>query len=1044
MPDLKNQTVLIIGAGPAIVGQGSECDEGAVEACRALAAMGCRMIAINSNPDAVATDDRAVKTGHIQPLNAGSLSRIIAQEKPHAILPAFGGRDGLHLGAQLARQGVLKQHHVAIWGLSASALEKVRDRETLKTALSEIDLNTPPIFTLNSIDAAIEKAQELGFPVVLRCNHTDLLPDGVLVYNQDELREKAASLTGEPDITVSVEASLLEWQQIELEILRDRTGQIRLAGGVQYIDTAGIHPGDAIGISPPQSLHRDLVNRLASHAGAIADHLSVTGSITVRFAYREAAGDVLVLAVHPRYTRTSALVARTSGVSIGGLSGLLAAGLTWSEVSEQMNTPGAKPESQCTIAVKWPRWNFDQLEKTSDRLGPQMQAIGQIVGYGSNFIEALQKAARSATGRDHGLAATGALSNKPLEDLLASISTPASDRLMVVYELLRRGTLTQELVERTHFAPWIVEQLSSLADTESKIEAHQGTLPDATLLRQAKSEGFSNAYLAKRLGVSMQKLARHLEGYDIQRGWAFVSTIEPSLYYSTFAPCHAAQTNFSNDKILILGSGGHAIGQGPECDYGLCQATMAIRNMGYTPLLYNCNLTSVTTGPAMREPCCGDPISAEDLLAVIDKEKPIGIITQFAGALAPELMAQLAASQTPLLGTPTECLRLVQDRVAFHKSIQSIGIPQPKAGLATSVDEAYDLATKIQFPLLVQPGNADMGSKTELIMDQAMLAAHLDQRRIDTNHPLWIEQFLEYAIETQTETLCDGTQTHVAAVLEHIELAGVHAGDSACVLPPYSIAPRQLETITEYCHKVAVTLKIKGVVNLRFAIYRDTVYLLEATCNATRNHSLVTRAQNLPVAELATQLMLDRPLKDLSLESNATPHFGVRAAVFPFNVFSAEDPLLGPRMRSTGQVLSMADTFGLAYFKAQQAATSPLPTSGSVLITVTDEDKPSILEPARIFKELGFTILATNGTQAFLTDNGIQSQKVRKLGFGRPNLLDAIKNGDVQVVINTPTGGQGQIDDSIIRKAAIRYRIANITTPASALAAAKGIAAQHQ
>jgi carbamoyl-phosphate synthase large subunit len=1043
MPDLKDRKVMIIGAGPAIIGQGSECDEGAFEACRALAAAGCRIVAVNSNPDAVMTSGDRAETTHIQPLTSDTLARLIAQEKPHALLPAFGGRSGLHLAAQLARQGILHQHQVTLWGLSASSLEKVLDRDALKSSLSEIGLNTPPIFTLHSIDTAIEKAQQLGFPVVLRCDHPDLMPDGVLVYNQDELREKAAPLAGEPDSAISVEASLLAWQQVELEILRDHTGHTKLAGGVEYIDTAGVHPGDALGISPPQSLGKALINRLTTHATAIADHFSIVGSATVRFAFQVEDGPVLVLAVHPRHTRTSALVTRTADQSIAGLAALLAAGCAWDELPQQMTQPHPNAEPMPAIAVKWPHWSFDHLEHTSDRLGPQMQAIGQSVGYGSNFKEALQKAARAATGNDAGLAGAGILTEPPLDDLMARLSTPASQRIFVVYEVLRRGASGLEVAERTHITPWVIEQIIALIATETELRAHQGSLPPEALLRRAKSDGFSNAYLAQRLELSPEALIRHLDQLNIQPVWRALSSSNKARCFSTYGGSDTAAGPAGSKSILILGSGAHGIGQGPECDFGLYQAAQALQALGYGPIVFNCNLTSVTTGPAMALPCYCDPISAEELLAVIDKEKPLGIITQFAGTLAPQVLARLASSRSQILGTPLDTLALVRNRAAFHEQMRTIGIPQPMAGLALSVREAQDLASKLQFPLLVQPVDPKMGKEADLIMDQAMLDAYLDQTLVAAGSALWIEKFLEYAIEAQAETLCDGTDAHVAVVMEHIELAGVHAGDSACVVPPYSIAPRHLETITEYCRKIATALKIQGLVNLRFAIYRDTVYLLQATCNASRNLSLVTHARQLPLAGLAAQLMLGRPLKELPLATPKTDPIGVRAAVFPFNVFSAEDPLLGPKMRATGQVLALADSFGLAYFNAQLAATTPLPTKGCVLITVTDEDKPSILEPARIFQELGFNILATRGTQAFLAENGIESQTARKLGFGRPNLLDDIKNGSVQMVINTPTGGQGQIDDSLIRKTAIRYHIANITTPASALAAAKGIAAQR-
>ena len=1047
MADLKNKTVLLIGAGPRIIGQSAECDEGAMEAARALVDLGCRIVTVNPNPDAVMTAPDWALRSYMEPLTAASLAQIISAEKPNAVLPTFAGRQGLHLAAELANEGVLQQHRTALWSLSVQSLQHLLNRDTLNTALNQIGLATPSISVLHDAAAAAQKAQELGFPVVLRRANADLVPDGVLVYNQDELSQFTAPTAGESSGAVSIEASLLAWQQVELEILRDGTGATLVIGAVEYMDTAGIHPGDAIAVCPPQSLPEELIRQLGAHAESIAAHLGIVGNATIRFACRPPEDMVLVLAVHPRYTRTSALVSRVADIPLAALSALLAAGCPLNALPSGYPSPrshlaDAISGKETPVAVKWPCWDFQRLDAAADRLGLQMKAVGQHLGYGHDFKEALQKAARAAVGNDLGLGDTHDAGKLTDEDLTAAISMPSSQRVPMVCEALRRGIPGNELNRRTHIAPWFIDQLRTLVDLEAQIKGQRGRTPSADLLRRAKQSGFSNAYLAELLQISAETLAERMSVEQIRPIWRSLADDRNTLRFSTFGDGPDLPPIAGSRKVLVIGSGAYRIGQGPECDFGIFQAVDAVRAQGFDPVILNCNLAGITTGRAMDPGCYCDPITPESILDVIAKESPVGIILQFAGIQANVLALGLARPGTKVLGPPMESLQLIADRSAFRERMRTLGIPQPAGAICRSIKETNDITAQIGFPVQIRSIRPGRESTVAIIQDQSELQAFLDEG--DFGLPLAVEQFLEYAIEAQAETLCDGETAHVATVMEHIELAGVHAGDSAYVLPPYSIAPRHVETMTEYCRKVATALQIKGLLNLRFAIYRDTVYLLDTQCHVGRNLAVVDRIHRIPLAAMAVRLMLGAKLEDLAIQPAPPMLMGVRAAVFPFTVFTTEDPLLGPRMRSIGQVLAMAESFGLAYFKAQQAAATPLPTEGTVLITVTDEDKASILEPARIFQELGFHIMATRGTHDALAANGIESQLVRKLGFGRPNLLDEIKNGNVQMVINTPTGGQGQIDDSVIRKTAITYRVANMTTPASALAAAKGIAARRK
>jgi carbamoyl-phosphate synthase large subunit len=1003
MPDIKEMRVLVIGSGPTAIGQTGECHEGALEACRTLAAQGCRIITVDANPDAVFNGGPWSQRPMIEPLTPETISDIIKTEKPGAVLPLFGGRGGLHLVHKLYQNNTLPSARIHLWGPSKECLEGIQDRDTLQSALSPIGLKTPSIFPVSGVDAAIEKAQQLGFPVVLRCDDAQLLPDGQLIYNQDELSHIGATLSGESSIKFSVEASLLEWQQIELEVLRDHAGKSFILDAIEYLDTAGVHPGDAIGVCPPQTPPDTLNKLLREQTEVIAAHLNIVGGATLRFAYHPTRHDLLVLAVHPRYTTTSALVSRIKGIPIAKISVLLAAGFSLDEFSADLRNSLSPEDSQTVIGVKWPKWDFARLGKAEDRLGPQMQATGHNVGYGDSFKEAFQKAGRAAEVDKFSISSgSNKVDREPLETLLPRLATPTSRRPFEILAAFRKGAKVAEIAQYTNILPWFIEQLKELSDRPMD---QIGTV-------FSKPDGIKN--------------------------WRALPGEKQNLLYSTFGQSTELPGTDRRKKVIILGNGAYGIGNGEECDYAIFHAAQTIHHMGYTPVIINSNAASLTSGPSAPCTCYCEPMSVEDIIDVVRSENPLGILTQFAGAAADRLVTMLSSRDCNILETPAETLRLRQDQIKLKERLRQLGIPQPLFKSVKTASEINDLVDQIGFPVLISDYDY---TSTELIRDNQALDLFLSDMGSSDEYPLWIEQLLEYAIEAQAEVLCDGNNAHVAAIMEHIELAGVHAGDSATVLPPYSIAPRHIETITEHCHKIATTLGIKGLINIRFSIYRDTVYLLETAGNISRNLAMVSKTLDMPLVDWATRLIMGDSLTDIGITTQPYKRCSVRAPVFPFNVFSKVDPLLGPNMRATGQVMALSDTFGMAYFKAMEATATPLPTEGTVLITVTDEDKSSILEPARIFAELGFNIMATKGTHKILTEHGIESTQVRKLGFGRPNLVDEIKNGHVQMVINTPTGGQGQIDDSVIRKAAIRSRIVNITTPASAQAAAKGIAA---
>lgn len=1050
MPNLKGKTILLIGAGPTRIGQGGECDQGAVEACEILKEMGCRVVTVDANPDAVLTEKGIGHRRYVEPLTPASLRQIIAAEKPDGVLTLFAGRSGPYLAEQLG--GTPAADPIPLWGTPPQSLQRVQDRDGLKSVLSAIQLKTPTIFSTTDMEAVAAKAQELGFPVVLRCDDAELMADGVLVYNQEELSQRAAAVAAEPQAVISVEESLWQWRQVELEILRDSQGQTVVAGVVEYLDCAGIHPGDAIGVTPAQTIPPALNEQLESQARAIAGHLGIAGNATIRFAYDPKTSSILVTAVHPRYTRTSAFVSQITAIPLAGLATLLAAGLTWKQLPKTLPKPAGKAPDPAVVAVKWPVWDFKRLGEIPDRLGPQMQAVGQSLGIGLTFADAIQKAMRGANPGTHGFSRPADDQGLSMDELLQHLSTPTSQRPFFLYEALTKGATMAVLADQANIAPWFIDQMEKLVALEGQLRNHIGQLPPDDLLRQAKAAGFSDGCLAQILSIGPDAIVQRRSQMALRARWLAVpgpGMDEGSLRFAAYVdghPLEKAITGKSDPAVLIIGSGPTRIGVGSECDHAAFQAALAAHEAGFNPLILNCNLTGATMGRAMtgRAGVLVDALNDETVQAVIDQLNPMGIITQFAGSQSIDAFPDLKRLGMRMLGAVPETLATLSDRGALWQHVRGLGIPLPAAAVAESNVEAMQKASEIGFPILLRPAVPRGAKASQLIQSKEMLDEFLSDIEISSGSPLFVERFLEYAIEAQAEVLSDGESAVTVAVLEQIELAGVHAGDSAYVLPPYSIGPRHVETITEYAAKVALSLKVKGALNLRFALYRDSVYLLDAADRECRNFAVVTKATGTPVAALVTRIQLGQKVREL-LPAPAHPaQFSVRAAVFPFNVFAELDPLLGPSMHSTGEVLAMADSFGMAYFKALEAADTPLPTQGGVLITVTEEDKPSILEPARIFSEQEFHLLATRGTQTFLADNGLQAEMVRKLGFGRPNLVDEMKNGRVQMVINTPTGDQGHKDGGYIRKAAIHRRIANITTPAGAIAAAKGIAARRQ
>ena len=1060
MPRLSDvHKVLIIGSGPIVIGQACEFDYSGTQACKALRKLGYEIVLVNSNPATIMTDPGMADYTYIEPLNVESLTRIIAKERPDGLLPNLGGQSGLNLSSELHKQGVLEKYGVKVIGVNVDAIERGEDRMAFKRTMDRLGIEMPKSEIAYSVEQAEGIARELGFPVVVRPAYTMGGTGGGMVYNVDELaviaeRGLAASLVGQ----VLIEEAVLGWEELELEVVRDAKNQMITVCFIENVDAMGVHTGDSYCTAPMLTIVPELQEKLQKWSYDIVEAIEVIGGTNIQFAHDPKTGRVVVIEINPRTSRSSALASKATGFPIAFVSSLLAAGLTldeipyWRDGTLEKYTPSGD-----YVVVKFARWAFEKFHGVQDRLGTQMRAVGEVMSLGKNYKEALQKAIRSLESGRYGLGFAKNFHALPLEELLDMLREPSSERQFIMYEALRKGADVGRLYELTYIKPWFIEQMKELVDLEEEILAHRGSLPPDELLLRAKKDGFADRYLSQLLSqpaeggageagvrVSEAQVRERRLALGLGQAWDAVpvSGVEDAAYYySTYNAPDRVPVSQAR-KVLVLGGGPNRIGQGIEFDYCCVHAAFALRDAGIESIMVNCNPETVSTDYDTSNKLYFEPLTAEDVLSIYEKEKPEGVIIQFGGQTPLNLASELAAAGVSILGTSPETIDLAEDRDRFRKVMAELGIPEPESGMATHIDQALEIAGRIGYPLILRPSYVLGGRAMEIVHDEEMLRTYVQAAvNISPERPILIDKFLENAIEAEADAICDGTDAFVPAVMEHIEQAGVHSGDSACVIPPVSIPPRHLETIEEYTRKIAIALNVRGLMNIQYAIAADKVYVLEANPRASRTVPLVSKVCNIPMARLATQVLLGKKLPELNLKRKPVPHYGVKEAVFPFNMFPEVDPLLGPEMRSTGEVLGLAGDPGLAFFRAQLAANQKLPTEGTVLITVVDEDKSGAYETARLFHELGFTIRATGGTAKYLNDNGVPALEILKLHQGRPNITDAIKNGEIQLVINTPSGKRSVHDDSYIRKSAVRYKVPYITTIAAAQAAARGIAA---
>jgi carbamoyl-phosphate synthase large subunit len=1051
--------IMIIGSGPIVIGQACEFDYSGTQACKALRELGYEIVLVNSNPATIMTDPGMADVTYIEPLNLERMTQIIEKERPDALLPNLGGQSGLNLSSELAKAGVLERYGVQVIGVETDAIERGEDRIIFKETMNRLGIDMPRSTAVYTVEDAEKVAADLGYPVVVRPAYTMGGTGGGLVYNVEELRTVAsrgiaASLIGQ----VLIEESVLGWEELELEVVRDAKNQMITVCFIENVDPMGVHTGDSYCTAPMLTISDELQKRLQDYSYRIVEAIAVIGGTNVQFAHDPKTDRVVVIEINPRTSRSSALASKATGFPIALISAKLACGLTldeipyWREGTLERYTPSGD-----YVVVKFARWAFEKFKGAEDRLGTQMKAVGEAMAIGKTYKEALQKAIRSLEIGRHGLGFAKDFHQRSLPELLDLLKWPSSERQFIIYEALRKGASVYEISDLTKIKPWFLQQMKELVDLEEEIlsfrakTAGEGraeadllaTIPD-DLLRRAKEDGFSDKYLSKLLSVPEREIRTRRKALGIVQGWQPVPVSgvdDAAYYYSTYHRTDAPKRS-DRRKVMVLGGGPNRIGQGIEFDYCCVHAAFALRDMGYETIMVNCNPETVSTDYDTSDKLYFEPLTVEDVISIYERERPEGMIVQFGGQTPLNIARELEEAGARVIGTTVDTIDLAEDRDRFRMMMEKMEIPMPESGMASNLDEALEVAARIGYPLMVRPSYVLGGRGMEVIYDEEMLeryvAAAVD---VTPERPILIDRFLENALEAEADALSDGADTFVPAVMEHIEQAGVHSGDSACVIPPVTIPERHLDTIKEYTLRIAKELGVVGLMNMQYAIAKDVVYVLEANPRASRTVPLVSKVCNVSMARIATELMMGKRLGDMELLERRVPHFGAKEAVFPFNMFPDVDPLLGPEMRSTGEVLGMADSFGMAFYKAEEAARQTLPQEGTVLITVASKDRPKVLEAAKEFSRMGFFIRATRGTMGFLAENGIESELILKLTEGRPNIDDAIKNGEIQLVVNTPIGKASQYDDSYIRKAAIKYKIPYITTPAAASAAAKGIAA---
>ena len=1040
--------VLIIGSGPIIIGQACEFDYSGTQACKALRKLGYEIVLVNSNPATIMTDPETADVTYIEPLNVDRLEQIIAKERPDALLPNLGGQSGLNLCSELNKAGVLDKYGVKVIGVQVDAIERGEDRIEFKNTMNELGIGMARSDVSYSVEQALEIADRLGYPVVLRPTYTMGGAGGGLVYNKEELktvcaRGLQASLVGQ----VLVEESVLGWEELELEVVRDCEGNMITVCFIENIDPIGVHTGDSFCSAPMLTIPEDVQKELQRQAYSIVDKVQVIGGTNVQFARNPKDGRIIVIEINPRTSRSSALASKATGFPIALVSAMLATGLTLKDIEcGKYGTLDKYVPDRDYVVIKFARWAFEKFKGVEDKLGTQMRAVGEVMSIGKNYKEAFQKAIRSLETGRYGLGHVKNFDSLTKEELLQKLITPSSERHFVMYEALRKGATVEEIHELTKVKTYFIEQMKELVEEEEELIKNKGKMPADDVLTKAKKDGFSDKYLSKILEIPEEDIRNKRISIGVEEAWegVHVSGTKDSAYYFSTYNSEDKDPVSDRKKIMILGGGPNRIGQGIEFDYCCVHAAMALKKLGFETIIVNCNPETVSTDYDTSDKLYFEPLTTEDVLSIYKKEKPLGVIAQFGGQTPLNLAAELEKNGVKILGTSPAVIDLAEDRDQFREMMDKLGIPMPESGMAVTVEEAKQIASKIGYPVMVRPSYVLGGRGMEVVYDDDQMSEYIAAAVCVTpDRPILIDRFLNHALECEADAIADGKHAYVPAVMEHIELAGVHSGDSACIIPSVHISEENVKTIKEYTRKIAEEMHVKGLMNMQYAIENGKVYVLEANPRASRTVPLVSKVCNIRMVPLATQIvtaeLTGNEFSVQSLGEREIPYYGVKEAAFPFNMFPEVDPILGPEMRSTGEVLGLSKSYGEAFFKAQEAIQSKLPLNGTALISVNGKDKEEVVDVAKSLESDGFKILATSGTYDVLTAAGVHAECVKKLYEGRPNINDMITNGDIDLIINSPIGKSSVHDDSYLRKAAIKAKVPYVTTVAAARATAEGI-----
>ena len=1042
--------VLIIGSGPIIIGQACEFDYSGTQACKALRSLGYEIVLVNSNPATIMTDPEMADVTYIEPLNVDRLEQIINKERPDALLPNLGGQSGLNLASELYKEGILDKYGVKVIGVQVDAIERGEDRVEFKKTMESLGIEMARSEISYSVEEALEIADRLGYPVVLRPAYTMGGEGGGLVYNREELKVVCArGLQASLVHQVLVEECVTGWEELELEVVRDKDNNMITVCFIENVDPMGVHTGDSFCTAPMLTISQDVMDRLQEQAYKIVEHIGVIGGTNVQFAHDPVSDRIIVIEINPRTSRSSALASKATGFPIALVSAKLATGLTLAELPDsKYGTLDKYVPDGDYVVVKFARWAFEKFKGVEDKLGTQMRAVGEVMSIGKTYKEAFQKAIRSLEKGRYGLGFVSNFNELSKDELLKKLIAPSSERHFIMYEALRKGATVDEIHELTKVKKYFIEQMKELVEEEEELLKSKGSVPADDLILQAKKDGFSDKYLSEILEVSEDEIWNAHTKLEINETWDAVhvsGTEDSAYYYSTYHNVDNNPISEDKPKVMILGGGPNRIGQGIEFDYCCVHAAQSLKKLGFETIIVNCNPETVSTDYDTSDKLYFEPLTLEDVLSIYYKEKPVGVIAQFGGQTPLNLAADLEKNGVKILGTSPEVIDLAEDRDQFRAMMDKLGIPMPEAGMATTVEEAVSIANEIGYPVMVRPSYVLGGRGMEVVYDDDAMAEYMKAAvGVTPDRPILIDRFLNHALECEADAIADGTHAYVPAVMEHIELAGIHSGDSACILPSKHIPEDALETIKDYTRKIAEEMHVVGLMNMQYAIENGVVYVLEANPRASRTVPLVSKVCGISMVPIATDIitaeLTGRESPVAKLGERDIPYYGVKEAVFPFKMFQEVDPVLGPEMRSTGEVLGISRTPGGAFFKAEEGASATLPLEGTVLISVNRKDKDEIVEVAKLFKDAGFKIVATGTTCDTINAAGIEAEKVLKLYEGRPNILDLMTNGDIDLIVNSPAGKESVHDDSYLRKAAIKNRIPYITTVAAARAAAEGIA----